>query len=82
MQTRRPGGRCSQSVLILPFWGAAMSIDELMNSYRRYLMARIQEREFSGFGGDVLNLAKKTVREHREAEDAYVNAEISRRQAG
>lgn len=58
---------------------APPTFDDLLISYRRALIARIQQREFVGWGPTVEDGLRQTVALHDALEENFIAAEIRRR---
>lgn len=52
---------------------------ELLSSYHRCLLAKVQMQEFQSWGGGMTDHFRKTIAEHQELEDRYVVAMIESR---
>lgn len=57
------------------------TFDELLVSYRRSLMARIQQREFASWGTTLGEGFRQTIALHDELEEKFIAREIERRAA-
>lgn len=55
------------------------TLEDLLVSYRKALMAKVQLLEFLGWGPGVDGSMRKTIAMHEETEAAYVAAEVQRR---
>lgn len=56
-----------------------VEIDDLLLSYRAYLLAKIQEGEFASWGGVITDTFRKRIAEHQEMENTYLAEERTRR---
>lgn len=59
--------------------GQHPTFDDLLVSYRRSLMARIQQREFVSWGGTFEGSFRSTIALHAELEERFIASEILRR---
>ena len=57
-----------------------ITVDQLFQSYRSYLRAKVQEKEFGSFGGDLD--FRKTIADHQAVEEQYVREQLAERQSG
>ena len=57
-------------------------IKGLIASYRAYLQASIQLREIGAFGGGLDAIFRTTIREHQQAEEAYIKDKLEARAEG
>ena len=58
---------------------AAPTLDTLLVSYRRTIMARIQQREFVGWGTTLEEGFRQTIALHMALEESFITSEIQRR---
>lgn len=49
-----------------------ITIEQLFQSYGSYLRAKVQEREFMGWGGVVADTFRKEIADHQELEAQYL----------
>ena len=56
------------------------ALSELLHSYERTLIARIQLQEFQSWGGGMLERFRATIVEHQALEARYLEAVLRRRQ--
>lgn len=56
-----------------------ISSEDMQLSYRRMLMARIQEREFASWGGEIIANCRRVIAEHERTEAAYIDEQIIER---
>ncbi len=55
------------------------ALSELLHSYERSLIARIQLQEFQSWGGGMVERFKSTIAEHQALEARYLEAVMRRR---
>jgi hypothetical protein len=60
----------------------APSIDDLLKSYRRALLARVSPSECAGWRGTFSPVFRTRIAEREQREAAFIAAEIERRRAG
>lgn len=57
------------------------TLSDLFAAYGRALIAKVQMREFTAWGGGVMDMFRSTVKEHQEMEDRYVESVADKRKA-
>lgn len=59
------------------------TLEQVLKSYERSLVAKVQLNEFLSWGDSITASFKRTIAEHHETEQSYVQATVERRrQAG
>lgn len=58
-----------------------MDIDDLIQSYRKYLQASIQHREIVSFSSQLSDIFRQQINEHKAKEAAYIEQQLIARGA-